>query len=204
MELIILIRIKVGLGELEMTNWWPRILIVHSFQGDSEFDASSWIVAIETAIQIGLGDTTVRELSLIELLAVNYDLGSTNKPQNSSHVDRMLKRTFHRTELPGRSATPLSRYSENTSSETDEVGGAASHSWRGHSMWAIDEAINGKIFSLYIKVTELRVSFDWGPSSTKKRGKQNNQLQSSACNLLPRMLKKKSSVVWRCQQGFFN
>ena len=97
-----------------MNNWWPRILIVRSFQGDSEFDASSWIVAIETAIQIGLGDTTVRELSLRELLAVNKDLGSSNKPQNSSHVDRVLKRTFHRTELPGRSATPLSSYSENT------------------------------------------------------------------------------------------
>ena len=88
-------------------------MIVRSFQGDSEFDASSWIVAIETAIQIGLGDTTVRELFLRELLAVNWDLGFSNKPQNSSHVDRVLKRTFHRTELPGRSATPLSSYSEN-------------------------------------------------------------------------------------------
>ena len=74
MELIILIRIKVVLGELEMTNLWPRILIVRSFQGDSEFDASSWIVAIETAIQIGLGDTTVRELSLRELLALKLFL----------------------------------------------------------------------------------------------------------------------------------
>ena len=187
-----------------MTNWWPRILIVRSFQGDSEFDASSWIVAIETAIQIGLGDTTVRELSLIELLAVNYDLGSTNKPQNSSHVDRMLKRTFHRTELPGRSATPLSRYSENTSSETDEVGGAASHSWRGHSVWAIDEVINGKIVSLLHQSNWIESFFWFEILLPPKRGKQNNQLQSGACNLLPRMLKKKSSVVWRCQQGFFN
>ena len=187
-----------------MTNWWPRILIVHSFQGDSEFDASSWIVAIETAIQIGLGDTTVRELSLIELLAVNYDLGSTNKPQNSSHVDRMLKRTFHRTELPGRSATPLSRYSENTSSETDEVGGAASHSWRGHSIWAIDEVINGKTVSLLHQSNWIESFFWFEILLPLKRGKQNNQLQSGACNLLPRMLEKKSSVVWWCQQGFFN
>ena len=34
-----------------------------SFQGDSEFDAASWIIAIETAIQIGLGDRAVRNIN---------------------------------------------------------------------------------------------------------------------------------------------
>lgn len=41
----------------------PPCLSIHfafSFQADSELDAASWIVAIETAIQIGLGDRTVR------------------------------------------------------------------------------------------------------------------------------------------------
>lgn len=34
-------------------------LFLFSFQGENEHDASSWIIAIETAIQIGLGDRTV-------------------------------------------------------------------------------------------------------------------------------------------------
>ena len=41
----------------------PPCLSTHfafSFQADSELDTASWIVAIETAIQIGLGDRTVR------------------------------------------------------------------------------------------------------------------------------------------------
>ncbi|KAJ7371855.1 phosphatidylinositol-3,4,5-trisphosphate binding [Desmophyllum pertusum] len=33
----------------------------YSFQGDSEFDVTQWTVAIETAIQTGLGDKRILE-----------------------------------------------------------------------------------------------------------------------------------------------
>ena len=44
-----------------MSNRMPMkiVLWLFSFQGDSEFDVTQWTVAIETAIQTGLGDKRV-------------------------------------------------------------------------------------------------------------------------------------------------
>ena len=49
-------------AELLENGIFLNCLWLFSFQGDSEIDSASWIIAIETAIQIGLGDRAVRNM----------------------------------------------------------------------------------------------------------------------------------------------